>query len=166
MSLTLQTALSFLVLPTPTYTLANGTLAQLTRYEYINPYINQEINFQQFVPIIYFNTINQFLQISNTPNISFIANDIYSATDWTILNQTLYYFTALITAGSNIITLATTPTASTGITLALAAGQYISGYGIPNGTTIVSGSAGTYTISNNATVTTLSNTSNLIMQLT
>lgn len=152
MSLILQTALTGLLLPNPTYTLANGTTAQLSRYEYINPYINQ-VNFQQYVPIIFFNVITGDLQMSNTPDINFISTDLFNATDWTILNQTIYYFTAIISEGSNIIIQATTPLANTGVHVPLAPGQYISGYGIPNGTTIVSGSLGTYIISNNATVT-------------
>ncbi len=143
MSLILQNALNGLILPSPTYILVNGTLAQLSRYEYINPYINQ-VNFQQYVPIIFFNIVTNSLQMSNTESINFTKNDIFTANDWTILNQTIYQFTALITSGSNVLT---------NPSIILSVGQYITGYGIPNGTTVTSISMGIYTISNNATIT-------------
>lgn len=63
-----------------------GVIAQLTRNEYITPYVS-EANFQQFVPLVVFNIVRDTLDISNTLDISFTSNDIYVADDWVILNQ-------------------------------------------------------------------------------
>lgn len=71
-----------------TVTINVGVVAQLTRQEYITPYIN-EANFQQFVPLIVFNIVRDTLDISNTLDISFTSNDIYVANDWVILNQVI-----------------------------------------------------------------------------
>lgn len=69
-------------------TIQNGVIAQLTREAYYTPYTDNT-NPELFVPIVYFNiTLNQ-IGISNTLDISFSSSDIFSATDWIILNQTI-----------------------------------------------------------------------------
>ena len=145
MSLTLSDALTNLTLPTPTIPLLDGVVAQLSRYEYINPYLNQ-VNYPLYVPLLYFNIINGQISIGNTAEVNFINTDLFVADDWTVLNQQTYPFTATLTQGSATITNVTTPS------VALANGQYITGNGIPIDTTIVSGSAGTYVLSNEVTI--------------
>jgi hypothetical protein len=71
-----------------TASVQNGVIAQLTRQAYINPFVN-EINYSQFLPIVYFNIIEQTISISNTTTINFTPSDIFSATDWILLNATL-----------------------------------------------------------------------------
>lgn len=82
---TLQTALAGLSLPTPTINLANGVSAQLTRYEYYLPYIN-DVNPQLNVPILYFNIVTNAITIGDTSDIGITTFDIFSATDWIVLN--------------------------------------------------------------------------------
>lgn len=65
--------------------LVNGVVAQITRQAYINPYIN-EINFQQYVPIVFLNVIENVLTISNTATLNFSTTDLFLANDWIVLN--------------------------------------------------------------------------------
>jgi hypothetical protein len=86
---TLSAALTALLASTPaTVFLQNGVLAQLTRYEYYEPYATQ-VNPQLYVPIFYFNIINASVTIGDTQNLSFTNYDIFTADDWIILNVAL-----------------------------------------------------------------------------
>ena len=144
MSLMLETALNELLLSTPaTILLQSGINAQLTRQEYYTPYV-ADVNPQLYVPIFYFNTVTGQVTIGNTQDLSFTMNDLYTANDWIVLNQIIYNFTADLVLGSATITNAS---------ITSTAGEFISGYGIPLGTTVVSGSAGTYILSNPVTIT-------------
>lgn len=82
---TLQVALIGLSDPIPTINLANGVIAQLTRYEYYLPYIN-DVNPQLNVPILYFNIVTEAITIGDTSDIGITNSDIFSATDWIVLN--------------------------------------------------------------------------------
>jgi hypothetical protein len=82
----LSTLLTNLSLPTPSITLEDGVIAQLTRQEYYAPYTNQ-VNPQLYVPILYFNIVTFQLTISSTADISFTNSDIFIATDWVVLNE-------------------------------------------------------------------------------
>ncbi len=84
MSLTLNAALTDLA--NGDITLVNGTIAQLTRETYLAPYTS-EVNYQQYVPIIYFNIIDSFISIANTNDISFNQNDIFVQDDYVVLNE-------------------------------------------------------------------------------
>lgn len=86
MALTLNDALDDLT--AGNITLISGIQAQLTREIYYTPYTNI-VNFQQFVPIVYYNIIEKTLAISNTPSISFTQDDIFTADDWVVLNEEL-----------------------------------------------------------------------------
>lgn len=144
MSLTLENALTQLLLSTPaTILLQSGVNAQLTRQEYYIPYAS-DTNPQLYVPVFYMNTVTGQVTIGNTQDLSFTMDDIYSATDWIVLNQIIYNFTADLTIGNTTILNASIP---------LTAGEFISGEGIPLGTTVISGSDGTYALSNPATIT-------------
>jgi len=86
MALTLSDALADLT--AGTITLVSGVQAQLTREVYYEPYTDI-VNYQQFVPIVYFNIIEQTLAISNTASIQFTPTDIFTADDWVVLNEEL-----------------------------------------------------------------------------
>jgi hypothetical protein len=119
-----------------------SSVAELTRATYYDQYGNW-INTGQFVPILYFNINDKTISINNTTSAAFTNTDIFTATDWSILNQIEYPFTASLTLNSPIIT---------NVTTALVAGQVINGKGFPKNTTVLSGAAGTYTLSANATI--------------
>ncbi len=83
---TLQEALEAVLLAAPaTVDLQSGVIAQLTRYEYYAPYVN-DVNPQLNVPIIYFNIVNGQLTIGDTAEIGITNSDIFDADDWIILN--------------------------------------------------------------------------------
>jgi hypothetical protein len=82
---TLQAALAALLLPAPTIDLSTGVIAQLTRYEYYLPYIN-DVNPQLNVPILYFNIVTGQITIGDTSDIGISSSDIFVATDWIVLN--------------------------------------------------------------------------------
>jgi hypothetical protein len=81
---TLETQLN--ALTAGSITLVNGVIAQLTRQAYITPYENI-LNYQQYVPIVYFNIIEDELSMTDYQPIQFSTSDIYSATDWVVLNE-------------------------------------------------------------------------------
>jgi hypothetical protein len=81
---TLQNQLN--ALKNGTKTLVNGVIAQLTRTKYITPYENI-LNYQQYVPIVYFNYIEDQISMTNYQPIQFSINDIYVENDWVILNE-------------------------------------------------------------------------------
>lgn len=83
MPLTLQQALTQLL--AGTLQVQSGVIAQLTRQIYILPY-EDIINYQQFIPILYFNYIENDVTIGDTADLSFSSTDIFSATDWVLLN--------------------------------------------------------------------------------
>lgn len=71
-----------------TTTIVSGVIAQLTREAYSTPYTDI-INFQQYVPIIYFNIIQNAVTTNPNPTvISFTIDDLFVADDWIILNET------------------------------------------------------------------------------
>jgi hypothetical protein len=82
---TLSAALTSLLLPTPTVSLSTGVIAQLTRFEYYFPYIN-DVNPQLNVPILYFNIVTGQITIGDTSDIGITNTDIFVATDWIVLN--------------------------------------------------------------------------------
>ena len=82
---TLSVALAALLLPTPTIDLSNGVIAQLTRYEYYLPYVN-DVNPQLNVPILYFNIVTGQITLGDTSDIGITNDDIFVATDWIVLN--------------------------------------------------------------------------------
>ena len=113
----------------------------------IHTYYNQYstwINTGQYLPVVNFNINNNTININNTPAVSFTTYDIFTANDWVILNQILNPFTATLISGMTTIS---------NVTITLSVGQYINGYGFPANTTVVSGSAGTYVLSNPSTIT-------------
>lgn len=65
--------------------LTSGTMANITRYAYYEPYINYT-NYP--FPILYMNITNGACDISNydSNNTYFIYTDFITATDWIVLN--------------------------------------------------------------------------------
>ena len=125
-----------------TITTDGGDLAELTRTSYFNQYASY-INTGQYIPIFYFNVLNNSVFMNNTSTLSFIESDLFTADDWTILNQTIYPFNATLVTDSPIIS---------NVSITLSVGDFVNGYGIPENTTVVSVGSGTYTLSSNATI--------------
>lgn len=121
----------------------DSDIAELTRIEYYDQFYNY-INTGQYIPILYYNINNASININNTPTNSFTNTDLFTSNDWSVLNQTIFNFTAYTISGNTTIT---------NVSIPLSVGQYISGSGIPNGTTVVSGSSGTYVLSAAPTIT-------------
>lgn len=86
MALTLQQA--FTDLDNGDIELQSGVVAQITREAYVTPYENI-VNYQQFVPIIYYNIIDKALTTSNTTSIQFTPDDLFVADDYVVLNRVL-----------------------------------------------------------------------------
>lgn len=139
MNYTLQQLLT--ALANQTITIDSAT-AELTRISYYNQY-SSYINSGQYIPIFYSNVINNTVYMNNTPTLEFVANDLFVADDWTVLNQNIYPFTATIISGNTTIN---------NVSITLSAGEYITGAGIPFNTTVFSGSDGTYVLSNAPTL--------------